>query len=197
MDTPITLRDGRKTDAPIAARLIMEAMRPECCRHFYGESHTEEEFCELMAALAEREHTQYSYRNTICATNGDGTVVGILVCYDGGRLLELRRPFIEEVKRRFGRDFSDMAEETEAGELYLDSAAVVAGLRGRGIATRLFHAAAERARRMGIGRLGLLVDRSNPDAERLYRRMGFAQVGDRDWGGHTLKHMQLDVTKPL
>lgn len=197
MDTSVTLREGRKADASVSARLIMEAMRPECCRHFYGEGHTSEEFHEMMTALAERELTQYSYRNTICATNGDGTVVGILVCYDGGRLLELRRPFIEEVRRRFGRNFSDMPEETEAGELYLDSAAVVAGMRGRGIATRLFRTAAERARLMGIERVGLLVDRGNPDAERLYRRMGFVHVGDRDWGGHTLKHMQLDVLKPL
>lgn len=197
MDTPITLREGRKTDATVAARLIMEAMRPECCRHFYGESHTSEEFHELLTALAEREHTQYSYHNTICATNADGAVVGILVCYDGARLLQLRRPFVEEVKRRFGRDFSDMPEETSSGELYLDSAAVAGGLRGHGIATRLFHAAAERARRMGIPRLGLLVDRGNPDAERLYRRMGFVHVGDRDWGGHTLKHMQLEVARPL
>jgi len=196
MNTSISLRKGRKTDAPIVARLIMEAMRPECCRYFYGENHTREEFHEMMTALVERELTQYSYENTVCATNGDGTVVGILVSYDGARLAELRRPFIEEVKSRFGRDFSDMPEETAAGELYLDSAAVVAGLRGQGIATQLFHAAAERARRLDIDRLGLLVDRDNPDAERLYRRIGFAHVDDVDWGGHTLKHMQLDVAKP-
>lgn len=189
MGNIIQLRDGRKSDTPIVAQLIIEAMTEECCKHFCG-AHSIGEFHDMMTSLVERENTQYSYRNTICATDGGGRVVGALVCYDGGQLLELRQAFVDEVKARFGLDFSDMPEETEAGELYLDSAAVVEYMRGQGIAKLLFKAAAERAKRMGIRQLGLLVDRSNPKAERLYRTMGFEHVGDRDWGGHTLKHMQ-------
>lgn len=193
MNKTITLRNARKDDAPQIAAMIMEAMRPECCQHFYGDNHTSEEFHTLMTALVERDDTQYSYLNTICADNAAGNIVGILVCYDGARLLQLRQPFIDGVKERFGRDFSHMPEETEAGELYLDSADVVEDMRRQGIARLLFEAASKRAESMGIGRLGLLVDRDNPNAERLYLRMGFQHVGDRDWGGHTLKHMQKTV----
>lgn len=193
MANTITMRDARKDDAPQIAAMIMEAMRPECCQHFYGDNHSSEEFHALMTALVERDDTQYSYLNTICATNDADSIVGILVCYDGARLLQLRQPFIDGVKERFGRDFSHMPEETEAGELYLDSADVVESMRRQGIARQLFEAASKRAESMGIGHLGLLVDRDNPDAERLYLRMGFRHVGDRDWGGHNLKHMQKAI----
>lgn len=189
----IILREGRRDDAAAVASLIMEAMSEECCRHFYGEKHSGEEFHSLLTSLVERDDTQYSYRNTICATDGDGRVVGIMVSYDGAQLHQLRQPFIDEVKKRFGRDFSDMPDETEAGELYLDSAAVVSDMRRRGIAQRLFKAADERAKRLGIKKVGLLVDRANPNAEILYRKIGFEHVNDRDWGGHTLKHMQKEV----
>lgn len=193
MNDNITLRNCRKEDAPAVASLIIEAMSEECCQHFYGKSHTIEEFHDMIARLVEREHTQYSYENTICAVNGTGRVVGIMICYDGRQLKELRRAFIDETKKRFDRDFSDMPDETEAGELYVDSAAVVRDMRRQGIAKQLFKAAGNRAISMGINRLGLLVDRNNPNAERLYRSLGFEYVGDTDWGGHTLKHMQLNT----
>lgn len=187
------IRQARKEDASVVAGLIMEAMCEECCRYYYGEGHTAAEFHDMMSRLVEREDSQYSYRNTLCAVAADGRVAGICVSYDGGQLLRLRRAFIDEVKARFGRDFSDMPEETQAGEIYLDSMAVVSELRGQGIAHQLFRAAEERARQAGIGTVGLLVDRGNPGAERLYRQLGYEQVDDKEWGGHLLKHLQKKV----
>ena len=48
----------------------------------------------MMTLLVEREDSQYSYKNTMVAVDGD-KVVGISVCYDGSKLHELRRPFLE------------------------------------------------------------------------------------------------------
>jgi len=175
------------------ASLIMEAMGFECCQFFYGEKHTSEEFHGMMSDLVKKENTQYCYTNTICAVDIKGRVVGILVSYDGGKLLELRQSFIDETNIRFGQDFSDMPNETEDGELYIDSVAVVRDLRGQNIAKRLLNAADAKAKKLGINSLGLLVDRNNPDAERLYRKVGFEYVNDREWGGHILKHMQRKV----
>lgn len=191
MTDHITLRTGKPEDAPQIAALIIQAMTDECCRHFYGESHTAEEFYRLMTGLAGRSDTQYSYANTICAVSAEGQVVGISVSYDGARLRQLRQVFVDEAKKLFGRDFSAMAEETAAGELYLDSLAVDPAHQGKGIAKRLIMATAEKAKQMGVGPVGLLVDTGNPKAERLYNKVGFRQVGVNKWGGHDMKHMQL------
>lgn len=191
MHNEIVLRPGRLDDAPQIARLIMTAMTDECCRHFYGEHHTADDFLELMTRLVSMCGTQYSYENTICAVAADGLVVGISVSYDGSRLYELRQPFIDGARQMFGIDHGAMSPETQAGELYLDSLAVLPECRGRGIATMLLEATAERARRMYAGPLGLLVDSNNPRAERLYTKVGFAYVGDNEWGGHRMRHLQL------
>lgn len=168
-------------------------MSAECCRHFYGEDNTEEDFFELLKELSERTNTQYSYLNTICACIGQ-EIVGISVSYDGGRLHELRQHFINEVKKRFGRDFSEMADETQSGELYLDSLAVKQEHRGKGIATALLEGTVKRAAEMGVGPLGLLVDYDNPTAERLYKKVGFKHIDDNVWGGHKMKHLQFRLT---
>lgn len=188
----IVIRNAVATDAPQVARLIMEAMTDECCRHFYGDSHNSMEFLSMMTDLVRRGDTQYSYNNTICAVSGN-LVVGILVCYDGGQLHRLRSPFIEETLRRFGSDFNDMPDETEDGELYIDSLAVADGYRRHGIARHLFLDAEDRAEALGIPILGLLVEKDNDRAKSLYNKVGFRYVNDRKWGGHTLSHLQLHV----
>lgn len=189
----IYIRQGHPQDASIIASLIMEAMREECCQYYYGENHTAQEFHDMMTYLVEQTDSQYSYLNTIVATDDKQQVVGICVSYDGAKLLHLRQAFIKEVSNRFGRDFSNMPEETQAGELYIDSMAVVSSQRGMGIGKRLFLAAEEKAQEMNINTLGLLVDRENPQAERLYRNIGYEHVDNKDWGGHILKHMQKRI----
>lgn len=195
MTNKITLRPGRREDAPHIAGLIITAMTEECCRHFYGNEHTIDDFHRLMTRLSAATGTQYSFENTICAIDAEGRIAGISVSYDGGRLEELRQPFIDSAKKEFGIDHSGMSPETQAGELYLDSLAVLPEYRGQGIATMLLEATAEKARLSGIGPLGLLVDKGNPRAERLYNKVGFRHVGDSEWGGHKMKHMQMTSEK--
>lgn len=176
--------------APQIASLIMEAMNHECCQNFAGEYHTLEDFHRMMTRLVGMEDSQYSYRNTIVAIASDGSLAGICVAYDGGKLHTLRRRFIEAAREAFGIDYSGMADETSAGEYYVDSLCVDSACRGKGIATRLLQAAAVRARELGIPAVGLLVDKGNPKAERLYQRVGFRYVNDTTWGGHAMKHLQ-------
>lgn len=109
--------------APIAS-LIMEAINHECCHNMAGKDHTIEDFRRVMTELVALDDSQYSYRNTLCAFTDDGRLAGICVSYDGGELHRLRRRFIEAAQREFGIDYSDMDDETQAGELYIDSIAV-------------------------------------------------------------------------
>ena len=176
--------------APIAS-LIMEAMNHECCQNLAGKDHTIEDFRRVMTELVALDDSQYSYRNTLCAFTDDGRLAGICVSYDGGELHRLRRRFIEAAQREFGIDYSDMDDETQAGELYLDSIAVDERYRRQGIAKKLLSATIEKAGRLNIPAVGLLVDKGNPDAERLYTACGFEYVNDSAWGGHPMRHLQV------
>ena len=83
-----------------------------------------------------------------------------------------------------------MDDETQAGELYIDSIAVPSEFRGHGIAKLLLKAVVERAREMELPAVGLLVDKGNPCAESLYTKVGFQYVNDSAWGGHAMRHLQ-------
>ena len=187
----IEIRQADIRQAAEIAGMIMMAMTDECCLYFCGEGHGLDDFREVMTRLVEREDTQYSYRNTLVAMDGE-RLVGAAVSYDGARLRELRQPFIDLAKERLGKDHIGMEEETQAGELYLDSLAVLPEYRRKGIATQLIRATKQRADAMGLPGVGLLVDSDNPTGELLYRTIGFRQLNEtRHWGGHSMKHMVL------
>ena len=186
----IEIREATKGQAAEIARLIMMAMTDDCCHYFCGEGYGLKDFRKMMTILVEREDSQYSYRNTLVAMDED-KVVGISVSYDGGRLHELRRAFIEAAKDHIGKDHSGMDDETQAGELYLDSLAVLPEYRCQGIARKLLLATKERANLLGLPRVGLLVDKDNSVGEALYTSVGFHYVNDNQWGGHSMKHLIL------
>lgn len=186
----IEIREASKSQAAEIASLIMTAMTDDCCLYFCGEGYGLEDFHKMMTMLVERENSQYSYRNTLVAMDAD-KVVAISVSYDGGRLHELRRAFIEAAKEQIGKDHSGMDDETQAGELYIDSLAVLPDYRRQGIARKLLLATKERANCLGLPRVGLLVDKDNPVGEALYTSVGFQYVNDNQWGGHPMKHLIL------
>lgn len=187
----MNIENARATQARDIARLIMEAMNPECCQYFAGEHHTLQDFENLMTRLVERDDSQYSYRNTLVAVNERQKVIGICVAYDGRDLHRLRKAFVEGAREAFDRDFSGMDDETREGEFYIDSLAVSEACRHRGIAARLLEATIEKARKSGAHAVGLLVDQGNPKAEALYRRIEFSYQGDASWGGHPMRHLQI------
>ena len=186
----IDIQNATKEQSAEIARLIMMAMTDECCLHFCGEGHGLNDFLMMMTVLVECERSQYSYSNTLVAL-ANGRVVGVAVSYDGGRLKELRQVFIEKAKEYLGKDHSGMADETQAGELYLDSLAVLPEYRRMGIGTLLLKATKEKAETMGLPVVGLLVDKDNPNAETLYASIGFRYANDSQWGGHAMKHLTL------
>ncbi len=188
MKRDITIRKSEKSEAASIARLIMDAMTDECCLYFCGDGHGLDDFHAMMTTLVELDDSQYSYRNTLVAVDGE-TVVGVAVSYDGGRLHQLRRAFIDTAKRYLDKDHSGMDDETQAGELYLDSLAVLATYRRQGIAKKLLRATKEKANDMGLPYVGLLVDKGNPTGEALYASVGFVYRNDSMWGGHAMKHL--------
>lgn len=193
----MVIKRACKEQANAIARLIMLAMNYDCCKYYAGPEHTLEDFEKMMTSLVEDDNSQYSYRNTHVVLADNGDVAGICVTYDGARLHYLRQAFIQAAAVAFGRDYSCMDDETAPGELYLDSIAVDERYRGQGIAKQLLRIAADKAAAMGIPAVGLLVDKGNPLAERLYTGAGFEYVNDTVWGGHPMKHLQYIIPKNI
>lgn len=188
MDFNIT--PAQPQDAPIIARGIATALH--IGEHDAAISLDNEEattWNNIFTELAARPDTQYSYRNTLKAIDSDGNILGIIIGYDGAKLHQLREPFFETVERHTGQKLNHIADETSPDEWYLDSLAVWKEYRRQGIGEALLKAATEVAHRNGKP-AGLLVDKGNPNARRLYEKAGFRYVGDRLFVEVMMDHMQ-------
>lgn len=169
-------------------------MNYECCQNLAGPNHTLNEFEDLMTELVSMDESQYSYKNTFVALNENNDVAGICVSYHGADLKKLRKVFIEKALQKFSIDYRDMKDEAQPDELYIDSIAILPQYRRKGIAKELIMRALNKAKDMKIDKIGLLVDKDNPHAERLYTTQGFRYVDDTNWGGHPMKHLQYLIT---
>ncbi|MEU4671163.1 GNAT family N-acetyltransferase [Amycolatopsis sp. NPDC023774] len=79
------------------------------------------------------------------------------------------------------RPGTSYAEISREGELEFRMLAVAGSARGRGIGEALTRAVLERARQLGLGKVVLSsLDRMRT-AHRLYERIGFRRLPERDW----------------
>ena len=170
-----------KHQAREIAKYIMLAMNYECCQNLAGPHHTLIDFEDLLTELVALEKSQYSYTNTLVALNDEDEVIGVCVSYDGSQLHDLRQPFIDAALKKFDIDYQKQIDEADNDELYIDSLAVNPDYRRQGIAKRLILESITKAQSMGIHKIGLLVDKDNPLAEKLYVAQGFRYVGDTTW----------------
>jgi ribosomal protein S18 acetylase RimI-like enzyme len=179
----ISIRKARKDDAEFIAQVVAMAIGDEVALHNYcGDN-----YISVLTDIACTEDTQYSWHNAIIA-ECDGKVAGAVVGYDGALLEELRNGTFAVVLNRIGRT-PDIANETEAGEYYLDSIGVLPKFRKIGIATKLIEAMRDKIFAEGHTKFGLIVDFDNPTAERLYTQIGFKRVGQRTFLGHKMWHL--------
>ena len=177
------IRRARKEEAAQIAELFMLAWPIDEILESNGLTY--EQLHESMTTIAAAEETIYSYENTIVA-EVDGKVVGAMCAYDGADYQRLKQPIVDILGADSG--FAQL-KETEAGEFYLDSVGVLPEYRDRGIASSLFKAQCKRAASLGHKVAGLIVDVDKPQAEALYARLGFTYLDDKDFFGHTMKHM--------
>lgn len=183
--TNITVRSARREDADVIAKAVAMAIGDEgALRNYCGD-----EYITVLADIASRENTQYSWRYALIAEI-DGVAAGAIVGYDGAQLYTLREGTFAVLREHIGR-VPSIADETKAGEYYLDSVGVIPEFRGLGIGKALIESFCERAFTEGHERVGLIVDNDNPHAEKLYTTLGFERVGTRLFFGHQMWHMQL------
>jgi ribosomal protein S18 acetylase RimI-like enzyme len=73
------------------------------------------------------------------------------------------------------------AEISQPGELEFRMLSVAASARGRGVGEALVRAVFDRARTAGIGQVVLSSSEKMAAAHRLYKRLGFTRLPERDW----------------
>lgn len=179
---------GKPEHASFLGECVAQAIGVELCEQLAG---TVEATSAIFGRLAARTDTQYSYRNALVAIDAQSRPIGACICYDGGKLHELRVPTADLFLKELNFNISEGGDETAAGELYIDTLAVSPAYRRKGVASALLRLAIEKARRSGLP-AGLLVEPENNNARALYEKIGFSQVGQRPFAGTIMNHMQTN-----
>lgn len=133
---------------------------------------------EIGARRYARENAAFSYQNCIVAEQGQ-RVVGNCHAF-----------VIETPSSTEGLDpvLRPYAELEAPGSLYISSLAVDPEAQGRGIGSGLLERAIDRAARLGVEQLSLIVFEQNLGARRLYARFGFEEIDRRSIVPHPLIH---------
>lgn len=183
--------EAKREDSPLIGEVVVSAIGEELAHGMAGKKDVKD-VIDTFSRLAARDDSQYSYRNTLKAIDSDGKPMGFIIGYDGARLHELRHAFIEEAEELWGErlDETKIPDETDAEEYYLDSLAVFPQYRGKGVAKALIEAMSQRAQQTGKP-LGLLCDKTNIRARKLYENLGFRQVGERYFAGELMDHLLM------
>ena len=92
------------------------------------------------------------------------------------------------IRSSYGIDIV-LEDETAEGELYIDTLSVLPTAQGRGIGSKLVRHLCE----VSSQPLGLLVDVNNPEAERLYTRLGFEYANHQELAGGRYKHFDIEA----
>ena len=150
-DADVTIRPAGLDDVAGAARLAAELVR------FHHRLDPPRFMC--------IEPLEEGYRSFLRSQVGRASTV-FLVAVDGSDVVGYVLGGLE------GRDWMDLRDACgKLHDVYVDPPA-----RGRGIARRLLEEACARLERMGVPRIVLMTAWANPDAHRLFERLGFRRT---------------------
>ena len=180
------IRRAVKEDAKAIAALMVAAME-DLAKAFVGSTDIHEAL-KLFEYFCGETQNQYSFENTLVYVVDD-CIAGSITVYDGALIEELRRTFFEHIKTNYRTNHFEMELESGAGELYIDTLSVNPNDQGKGIGQQLIMAAIDWGKTLGHQKIGLLVDRANPNAKRLYERLGFMKEDDKILLGKTHEHL--------
>jgi len=184
------IRKALKDDSESVSTLFMLASGEVMCKFIGEQNPTKAQ--EFLCTFVKSEQNQYSYTNCYVAVEED-VIIGAILVYDGERLEELRKPVLDHIHANFDPKLH-VEDETQAGEYYIDSIGVSPLHQGKGVGSQLLQFVIHE-RVISEGQtLGLLADKRNPSAKKLYLRLGFKPVGEKTLLGLSLVHLQMTAT---
>ena len=176
----ISYRPSTAQDAGDAARLIYAAWG-SFAHYMFCQPDGRQTEALLTALYSQRGH-RFSHAYGTVAQGGK-EVAGLLLTIPGQRLLRLTWGLVPAMIRcaslanglRFVSRWLPFLIRPEAArdELYIDTLSVAPAWRHRGLGAGLLAEAEYQAREFGVHACSLSVDLTNPDAQRLYERLGY------------------------
>lgn len=179
--TPIAVRPARPDDVDVAVPLI-HASGPDAFGYVFGDA------VRFLRRAYLDGSGEFGFQNHTVA-EVDGDVVGVGAAYSGDTALAftvaaarqilghygLRGPGVVVRGLRVERTIRPPAKDMQ----YIAHLGVTESMRGRGIGTTLIRRFLDDGRALGRRTAELDVAVTNPDAQRLYARLGFRAAGER------------------
>ncbi|MGV8813024.1 MAG: GNAT family N-acetyltransferase [Gelidibacter sp.] len=181
------IRKAILEDSDAIATYLLLAMEDIVCE-FIGQNDPKKAK-EFLLHFVQKENNQYSYQNCF-VVEGDHQIIAAVNIYDGSELKRLRAPIIQYIETHFSKVFNP-EDETQPGEFYIDSLGVNPNHQGKGIGAKLLQFLIHYYVTQNDKAIGLLVEESNPNAKRLYLKLGFEPVGEKMLVGNKLLHLQV------
>ncbi|TXE07408.1 GNAT family N-acetyltransferase [Gelidibacter salicanalis] len=181
------IRKAVASDASAITNYLQLAME-DILFEFIGE-HNPKSAQAFLLHFVQNINNQYSYQNCFVAEE-DLQVIAALNIYDGAHLEQLRAPIANYIKTELKQPFNP-EDETQAGEYYIDSFGVSPEHQGQGIGTKLLQYVIDTYVHQQKQTVGLLVDADNPNAKRLYLKLGFKPIGEKLLVGKRMIHLQI------
>lgn len=183
----MTIRKAKSEESKAIAPLMLLAME-DIVYQFIGEDSLKNATLFLEDLISEKAN-QYSYENC-WVVESDNEIVAVANVYDGAKLYELRKPVLAYIKNKFQRDFTP-ENETAEGEFYIDSVGVRSDQQGKGVGSKIFRFLINEYCEKNNLTLGLLVDKDNPNAKKLYLKLGFDVIDEMILTGKEMEHLQF------
>lgn len=184
------IRPALAEDFKKVAPLIVQAMEDLACT--FANTHTPEKAYPLFEYFFQKKANQYSFEHTLVFAE-QNEIMGSITFYDGKLLPQYRAPFLQHIAETYKVTDLVIDDETNVGEIYIDTLSVAPQHQGKGIGKKLLAAAIKQARAEGHEKIGLLVDFKNPNAKKLYLGLGFKSIGTKKLGNSIYEHLQRNL----
>jgi len=147
------------------------------------------------------------FEKTFSSPEYQGDLANLIVAKDQDEVLGMMFGYIGKNEQQlfnvFSRYYTELGipektvifsdREADADEWYLNTLCVDAHHRGEGIGTQLLNYLPTVAKQVHTNEVGLLVDFENPQAAKLYQRIGFKKDRVQIVAGHNYNHLKMTV----
>lgn len=186
----MTIRPAVREDAKQAARLLYDALH-DVAHQLTGEA-SEQDAVSVLEQYFAAEQGRLSYQQAIVMEE-EGEAAGVIVVYGGDQIGELDQPILERLRSMKNDPNLTLDKESDEDEYYIDTLSVSPKFSGKGIGTKLIHAAEERAKERGYAKIAMAVVTDNSRAYSLYLHLGYEVDKEIMINGHVYYHMVKPV----